>query len=173
MDGDTTRIAAGLQQNVPIAIAPDWSPTGSAGMLQEFGDASRRYRNLNPMATSTPAKLARLSDRIGSLAPGLFADFIVMRGDRSNPYAAVTLATPADMQPLVIGVQAEYGDPEVMETLRPGAVLERIDVCGVPKAPYLRDSAAAARHETFADIRHALNAAWVRSCSQRGPIECN
>jgi 5-methylthioadenosine/S-adenosylhomocysteine deaminase len=176
--GDTTNIAAALQQNVSVAIAPDWSPTGSAGMLQEIGYASRRYRNINAMqmvamATSIPARLARLSDRIGVLAPGLFADFIVMRGDRANPYAAVTQATPADIQLVVIGGQAVYGDPEVMATLRPDTALERIDVCGVPKALYLGDSAAAARHEAFADIQRALNAALARSGTQIGPIECN
>src|SRR5262249_44211337 len=34
--GSTTNIPAALEAKVSVALAPDWSPTGSAGMLQEL-----------------------------------------------------------------------------------------------------------------------------------------
>jgi len=54
--GSTTNIAAARLAKVDIAIAPDWSPSGSAGMLQEMGYAYRHYGvssdELVAMATS-------------------------------------------------------------------------------------------------------------------------
>jgi cytosine/adenosine deaminase-related metal-dependent hydrolase len=72
--GSTANVAAARQAGVDIAIAPDWSPSGSAGMLQEMGYAARRYPSMSSadlvaMATSIPARMARISDQIGSLAP--------------------------------------------------------------------------------------------------------
>ena len=37
--GATTNIAAARSAHVETAIAPDWSPTGSGGMLQELNYA--------------------------------------------------------------------------------------------------------------------------------------
>uniref|UniRef100_UPI0035ADF954 amidohydrolase family protein n=1 Tax=Chitinimonas sp. TaxID=1934313 RepID=UPI0035ADF954 len=176
--GDTTNVAAAAASQVAIAIAPDWSPTGSAGMLQELGYASRRtslFANdkLVQMATSIPAKLARLDDRIGTLAPGKFADLVVVRGDRKRPFDAITRATPADIQLVVIGGRPIYGDAAVMKQLLPNATLESLTVCGAGKAINLANSAAGERHQSFADIQKLLSSALSKAGSSLAPIECN
>ncbi|MES3025725.1 MAG: amidohydrolase family protein [Pseudomonadota bacterium] len=176
--GDSTNIAAALQQNVSVAIAPDWSPTGSAGMLQEIGYAGRRYKNVTPaqliaMGTSVPAKIARLDDRIGALAPGLMADFIVLRGDKAKPHLAAVLATPADVQLVVVGGQPMYGDASVMAELLPGVKLETLTVCGARKSLYLADSAAASPQRSFADIQANLTAVLAKAGAGLAGFECN
>jgi cytosine/adenosine deaminase-related metal-dependent hydrolase len=176
--GDSTNIGAAFSNNVAVAIAPDWSPTGSAGMLQEIGYASRRYRSVTPaqlvaMGTSAPAKMARLDDRIGALAPGLMADFVVIRGDKANPQQAVVQATPADVALVVVGGQPMYGDAAVMAELLPGVKLDPLMVCGSQKAVYLGDSAAVERRESFADIEKLLQASLARQGAALAAFECN
>ncbi|WP_181373197.1 amidohydrolase family protein [Massilia glaciei] len=176
--GESSNIAAALQQNVAVAIAPDWSPTGSAGMLQEIGYAGRRYKNVTPeqliaMGTSAPARMARLDDRIGALAPGLMADFIVLHGDKDKPHLAAVRATPADVQLVVVGGRPMYGDAPVMARLLPGVKLESLVVCGAKKSLYLGDSAAAAPRRSFADIQSKLAAVLAKAGASLAGFECN
>lgn len=176
--GATANIAAAIHESVVVAIAPDWSPTGSAGMLQEIGYAARRYKFFGPdqlisMATSIPAQLARVNDSIGSLLPGKLADIVVIRGDRANPFQAVSLASPADIMLVVVGGQALYGDVGMLSRLLPAASLEPISVCGSKKAIYLGNSDAASRGETFLTIQAILSAALKKAGSDLTAIECD
>ena len=176
--GATSNIAAAQQASVPIAIAPDWSPSGSAGMLQELSYVGRRYKFLTaqqviPMATTIPAKISRLDQYVGSLAPGMLADVVVIRGSGANPYQAVLQATPADILLVVVGGQPLYGDPDLLTQLLPGTSLEPITVCGANKLIYLGQSAAGARGESFADIRNKLDAALEKSGSHLASIDCD
>ncbi len=175
--GATANISAAQQASVQIAIAPDWSPSGSAGMLQEMGYAGRRYRFLTPaqivaMATSIPAKLARLDGQIGSLASGMVADLVVIRGGGNDPFRSVIRATPADVMLAVVGGKPLYGDPDLMGQLLPGKNLEQLTVCGAPKVVDLSESAAGARHLSLSQIQQDLDAALRRAGSMLGPIEC-
>ena len=87
--GDTADVAAAKAAGVTIALAPDWSPTGSVGSLGELNYASMWNQTQTPppftekelvmMATANAAKLVNLSGEIGSLAPGHAADLIVLR----------------------------------------------------------------------------------------------
>jgi hypothetical protein len=137
--GDTTNIAAAAALGVDVAIGPDWSVTGSAGMLQELNYIASRYRNISPrqlvmMATSIPAKIARLGDKIGKLAPGFAADILVIKDHGDAPYETVVSATPADVQLVAVAGLPIYGDPGLMRTLLPGSQLAEITVCGSRKA---------------------------------------
>jgi 5-methylthioadenosine/S-adenosylhomocysteine deaminase len=75
--GATTRIQEAKGSGVTIALAPDWSPTGSAGMLQELryvADWNQRNKvfqdsELIEMTTSIPAEIAGFGDELGTLAP--------------------------------------------------------------------------------------------------------
>ena len=70
-----------------IAIAPDWSPSGSNGMVEELQFASQwngkqAQKIFDPpdfvqIATANAAKLAAASDKIGSLAAGMAAAIVV------------------------------------------------------------------------------------------------
>jgi hypothetical protein len=180
--GSTTNIGAASLAHVPIAIAPDWSPSGSAGMLQEIGYASRRYpaidsEDLIKMATSIPAQIARLDASIGDLSVGKKADFVVLKAKRDskarNPiFDPVAKATPANILLVVVGGEPLYGDPDLMKQLRPGAALDDVQVCGAPKKLYLGESDAPALKEGFDRIQDNLNAALMKAGSKLPEIEC-
>ena len=147
--GQTTDVATARAAGVTVAIAPDWSPSGSSGMLAEIAYADRWQRDpkngiavpftskeLFEMATSIPARLARLDDRIGRLAPGSAADLIVMRRPAANApaYDALVRQTPADLLLVVVGGAAVFGEPALMRRLvTDPSRLEEIRVCGQPR----------------------------------------
>ncbi|MDE1154273.1 MAG: amidohydrolase family protein [Acidobacteriaceae bacterium] len=141
--GDTAAVAAAKNAGVTLALAPDWSPTGSVGTLGELMYASLwngtqspapfTDRELVAMATENPAKLVGLQMELGSLAPGHVADFVLLRRTLPDAYATLTHAAPQDVQLTVVGGAALYGDPKLLEELA-GAPGEPVSVCGVSKA---------------------------------------
>ena len=179
--GSTTNIASARLANVAIAIAPDWSPSGSAGMLQEIGYVSRHYgigsSDLLAMATSTPAKLVRISDYIGALAPDTYADFVVINvkvdPTKPNPLDAVVKATPADVALVVVGGQPVYGDEKLLKELLPHADVDEIKVCGVDKAVDLTHTAAHDKGWSLDKIRFHLKKALEQFGTSLAEIECD
>jgi 5-methylthioadenosine/S-adenosylhomocysteine deaminase len=145
--GDTTNVAAAKAANVTIAIAPDWSPTGSVGLLGELNYASVwnkaqpnsifTDRDLVTMATANPATLVGLQDQIGSLAPNHAADLLIVRdtgkATGKDAYWTLTHATPEDIELVIIGGQATYGNPQLMHQLFKGQD-ETLHICGTEKS---------------------------------------
>jgi hypothetical protein len=180
--GSSTNIASARSAGVDVAIAPDWSPSGSSGMLQEIGYIARHYTtfsasDLIPMATAVPAKLARIADQIGSLEAGKKADFIVLsvRIDpkAKKPLDPVAKATPAEVRLVVVGGEPLYGDASLLAALLPrNARLDHLEVCGADKAVYLGQSAAVARNESFQDIVNTINETLAKSGESIPEIEC-
>src|SRR6266851_1777547 len=143
-------------KRLTIAIAPDWSPSGSTGMLAELAYVARlrhaapfntlSEKDLVEMATVNPAKLAGLDTRIGRIAPGYASDLIVMRKRpwtqsappndeqmRTLAYQALLMQTPADLELVVVGGVPVFGEPALMGKLLSAAELqqtETIVVCG-------------------------------------------
>lgn len=141
--GETTDVRTAKQSGVKIALAPDWSPSGSDGALQELNYAAVWNAGQNPrvftdaelvsMVTVNPAKLARLDDKIGSLKPGYFADLLVVGSQETDPYRALLNARPADIRLVVIGGRPVYGDEDLMQDLSSTAQLEPVSFCGTKK----------------------------------------
>ncbi len=145
--GDTTNVAAAKSANVVIALSPDWSPTGSVGLLSELNYASEwnqaqptsifTDRELVSMATSNPATMVGLQDQIGSLATNHVADLLVIRDTGKvtgkDAYWSLTHATPEDIELVLIGGLATYGDPQLMHQLSKGPD-EPLHICGVEKS---------------------------------------
>jgi len=125
--GNTTDVASAKNSGVVIAIAPDWSPSGSSGMIEELKYAGAWNARQHPkvfadadlvkMATIYPAQLAGLSEKIGSLSRGYFADLLLLRRKGADPYAALLHATPLDIRLIVLGGRPVYGDKDLMEKL--------------------------------------------------------
>jgi len=137
--GATTDVAAALVENVKMALAPDWSPTGSDGMLEELRFAANwnagrakpvfSSKELVRMTTQYPAQLAGLEDQIGSLAPGLYADILVLQSGGQEAYSAIVHAKLSDVAVVIIGGEPVYGNPELMRKLAPKDKLESLTVC--------------------------------------------
>ena len=147
--GKTTDILTAMDAGMTVAIAPDWSPTGSAGMLEELGIAYRYSlgalngaipaSRLVQMATINPARLARLDAQLGSIEPGKLADVVVMRRQGKTAYEALLMGNPGDVLLVTIGGVPVYGDRALMRRLLPNAPLEEIVVCGEAKALHIVD----------------------------------
>jgi 5-methylthioadenosine/S-adenosylhomocysteine deaminase len=130
------------------------------------------------MATSVPAKMARIADYVGALAPNKFADFVVVNAAvdpaKPNPLDPVVKATAADVALVVVGGQPIYGDPALLAQLLPsGTKLDNMTVCGAQKAINLGQSEAGARGWGIAEIKKALNLVLAKGGSSLPDIECD
>jgi hypothetical protein len=143
-------------------------------MLQELNYIAERYKDISPrelvmMATSIPAKLARLGDRIGTLAPGFAADILVIKNHGDAPYETVVSATPADVQLVTVAGIPVYGDPALMRALLPRKQLAEIAVCGSRKALAPVSSLSIGWDGLTAE----LDAELRRYGTNLSPIECH
>ena len=147
--GVTANVASAKASRVTIAIAPDWSPSGSNGMTEELHyayewNARQKVPVFTPsdfvdMATRNPAHLAAAGDKIGTLAAGYAADLAVFprRGD-SAPMALVD-AQPGSIKLVIVGGKPMLGDPALMGSLVPSKNLESLKVCSYHKSLNIRD----------------------------------
>lgn len=141
--GRTTAIRDAKTAGIAIAISPDWSPSGSDGMLQELRYAARWNARQSPRVftdkelveavTSTPARLGGVADKIGTIAPGMRADLLVVRTHGRDAYAALTHARPTDVKLVIIDGRPLYGDRRLVLAVNPAATVERVAVCGAWK----------------------------------------
>jgi 5-methylthioadenosine/S-adenosylhomocysteine deaminase len=145
--GSTADVAAAKAAHVKIAVAPDWSPTGSDGLLAELNYAAAWNDTQKPhpftdqelvaMATAVPADLIGASDRLGALEPGHDADVLVIRpeGDagKHDAYWTLTHATASQVTLVMVGGEPLYGDPDFLEKMESSRPSERLEVCGSNK----------------------------------------
>jgi 5-methylthioadenosine/S-adenosylhomocysteine deaminase len=168
--GSTTNIAAARLAGVAIAIAPDWSPSGSAGMLQELGYAARHYG-------ISSGDLVNMATSIGTLAPGRYADFVALDvkidPTKPNPLDPVVKATPANVALVVVGGEPIYGEEKLLRQLLPNTELEKIKVCGADKVVDLTHTAAKGKGWTLADIKEHLKKAFEAVGTSVAEIECD
>lgn len=178
--GVTTDIRAAKEAGVKIALAPDWSPSGSDGMLEELKYAATWNASQTPpvfndaelaaMATVVPAQLAGVDAKVGALKQGLYADLLLIRKIGANPYQALLHSSPADVRLVMIGGVPIYGDRDLMERLLPGRRLETISVCGKPKGLYVEpEKGVPESQKTFQQIATELESnleSWGVSLAQ-------
>jgi 5-methylthioadenosine/S-adenosylhomocysteine deaminase len=134
--GQTTDIISAKNKKVRIALAPDWAITGSKNMLDELGyaaDWNKKHLNsifsdkdLVEMVTSIPAGIAGISDKVGSIKVGLYADLLVISGDISKPYSSLVQAGTEDVKLVFINGIPIYGRKELMEKLWHKSLLEQL-----------------------------------------------
>jgi 5-methylthioadenosine/S-adenosylhomocysteine deaminase len=180
--GRTANVAA-AKKYVTMAISPDWSPSGSSGMIDELRYAAlwngRQFppvftsQELVRMATSNPAKLARIDDKVGSLAKGLIADYIVVRrGKMTDAYDTLIYASHENMLLVAVGGRPLYGDQTMMKAVNPAARAEPITVCGAVKAVDTSDSDNG-KGTTWADTMKNLRGAFAMfQLPMAGLAEC-
>jgi 5-methylthioadenosine/S-adenosylhomocysteine deaminase len=144
--GVTADVGAAYREGVTLALAPDWSPTGSDNMLDEIKyahDVNRERfdglfsnRQLVEMASSIPARIAYIDDKVGSLAPGMLADFFLVRPPENvasrNPYDALVASDITQVDLVVVGGVPVYGQLRLLEALH--LKTESIQVCSSTRA---------------------------------------
>ena len=183
--GATTDVRSAKAAGVKIALGPDWSPTGSDGMLEELKYAATWNASQSPpvftdaelvsMATSVPAHLAAADQKIGSLVKGMYADLLLIRRNGTDPYQALLHASPADVRLVIVGGKPLYGDPDLMEKLLPAERLEPLTICGAPKKLSIQPQAGIPETEkSLQQISKELESelvAWGTSLSELARCE--
>ena len=161
--GKTTDIPTALANHIPVALAPDWRPSGSSNLLGELKVADRVNREkfggvisdaqLVAMATSVPASIAGLGDKIGTIAPGMYADLLVVRAQPgATAYRSVIDASPADVLLTTISGQALFGDPTIVGGVAQPLSYTQVDACGTPRQLAVVDATLTSGAETLDQI---------------------
>ena len=175
---ETANVADAAAENVTIAIAPDWSPTGSTNMLAELKFANKvndsqfksvfSAKQLVEMATSVPAKVARIDDKVGAVKPGLYADLFLLRGNAATPYDALVNASPDDVTLTLVGGVAVSGQLNYLTALG----ITKTEQTTLCKAQIAINSAAAGG--SLADAKTRLGKALTDNGVALGPmVECD
>jgi 5-methylthioadenosine/S-adenosylhomocysteine deaminase len=142
--GRTTDVGAALDAGVLVALAPDWTPTGSPNLLVEMRyarEVSRAAlgnrltsRDLFEMATARAAQ-AIARPQVGALVEGRYADVMVIPDRGCDAYDSILDAPVADVRLVVIGGRPMYGDAALIDAL-PAAARARCEplrACGQEK----------------------------------------
>jgi 5-methylthioadenosine/S-adenosylhomocysteine deaminase len=176
----TTDVAAAKAANVTIAIAPDWSPSGSNNLLEELryihsakSPAPKIFsdKELVQMVTTNPAKLAGASDRIGSLTQGMAADIAVLPKRGNSPLLSLLDAEPGAIRLAIVGGRPILGDPAIMQELLPGRKLDSLVVCKKEKSLNI---AGDVDGRTWAEItKHLQEELGVEKLSLAELQDCN
>lgn len=148
--GDTTNVPAALDAGVSVSLAPDWTPSGSVSLLQEMRAARQHSceawggrlsnEDLVKMVTSIPASALALDEYVGTLAPGMVADVLVIADRGGDPYATLVDATMDDVRMVFVDGVPHYGDASLMAST-PRMMCESLDMCGVEKFLCVPDNA--------------------------------
>jgi 5-methylthioadenosine/S-adenosylhomocysteine deaminase len=170
--GATTNIPAALDAGLLVALAPDWSMGGSQNLLDElrfadswdnqnFGD-QLAARDLVLMTTKNAATVLALEGKLGSIAPGMMADLVVVSRSASDPYASIVAATPADVRLTMVGGAILYGDAQLSAAAPQSPGCEPFDACGTAKFLCVATTSTTDKlDESYAQIHAALDAAMT------------
>jgi len=144
--GKTANVAAAFREGVTISLAPDWAPSGSANMFDEIKYASIvsgdqldglfSARQLVEMASSVPARVAHIDDKVGRIAPGMLADFFLVHNEGTalpaNPFTAFVGGKLTNIELVVVNGVPLYGDAALLKQLK--VKTEAISICGADRA---------------------------------------
>lgn len=166
--GKTADIAAALEEGVTVALAPDWSVTGSDNLLEELkiawtfsldklgGEVSPR--DLFKMVTTSAAEVAGVDAFLGRIAPRYAADLFLAPRLDDNPYVSLLKTYPRHIHLVFVDGVPVYGDVDALVQLVPEGTADTIQVDGVSKAVVmvgdLRTTPRA--HERFEDVVRIL-----------------
>jgi imidazolonepropionase-like amidohydrolase len=128
--GMTTPVTLLAQEGVNVALATSWRPTGSMSLYRELEcalDLNETYfddffsaRDLLGMVTWSAARAAGLEHVLGHLAPGYWADLVIVDGSPLTDYEAAIQGHPADVALVLRGGLPLYGDGGVLDALDAG-----------------------------------------------------
>jgi 5-methylthioadenosine/S-adenosylhomocysteine deaminase len=137
----TTDVVSAFREGVSIALAPDWAPSGGKNMLAEIQYAAKLNKTslngffsnqqLFEMATSIPARIAHIDDKVGTIQPGLFADIFLLHGDATQPFDSLVQSKPQDVSLVVVNGVPIYGDATLMSKFN--VTTEPVPFCGETK----------------------------------------
>jgi imidazolonepropionase-like amidohydrolase len=173
--GMTADIPAALAAGVNVALAPDWTESGSLNILAELKVAeqfniSAWHGSITPQQmvefiTRNAAQALGIQAWAGQIGPGYQADLMVIPGDPSSPYTALLEADPANVQLTIVNGRPLYGDPDLMRQFPFLKDMEQSIVGGVDKqlAIQVPSHAIPEADKSFSEITAELQAAYQAS----------
>ncbi len=122
------------------------------------------------MASSVPARVAYINDKVGTLAPGMLADFFLVHPvegttELNDPASAVLAQGIQSVDLVVIAGIPTYGDPTMLKSLN--LATEPLNICGTQKAL----NAAALPNGSFAEVEARLTIKMKAIGSELGPLD--
>lgn len=145
--GETADIEEALKAKVTVALAPDWTITGSDNVLEEMKVAAQfskdqlggriTAKQLFQMVTTDAAKVSGVSEQLGRIAVGCAGDMFIAPKLDSDPFESLLLTTPKDIQLVFVDGAPVYGDNKMLRDVLPNASLDELEVEGAKKAIYL------------------------------------
>jgi 5-methylthioadenosine/S-adenosylhomocysteine deaminase len=191
----TANVYEALAEGVTVSLGTDWSPSGSANLLEELKVADITLRDgslLGPgrdlvprlrsdkaldrelvaMVTRNPARTLRWQSRVGSMTKGKLADLVMITTPRrGSVYRRLIDATDQDVHLTMVGGDPLAGDPAVMRRLK-GSDFEAVTSArlGFTKAIDVTQRGVPKGDESFAAIQAALRAALEQEAIQLSPI---
>jgi len=137
----TTDVVAAFREGVSIALAPDWAPSGGKNMLAEIQYAANfnkttlggffSNQQLFEMATSIPARIAHIDDKVGTIQQGLYADLFLLHGDATHPFDSLVQSKSQDVSLVLVNGVPIYGDASLMSKFN--IKTEPVPFCGETK----------------------------------------
>jgi 5-methylthioadenosine/S-adenosylhomocysteine deaminase len=142
--GATANIPAALAAGVSVSLGSDWAPSGSANLLAELKIADKINKNvwgskitdqqLFQMVTINGAKAFGMTNELGTIEVGQWADLLVVAKNEADPYRNLIDSRPQDVELVTISGDALFGATDMMDTLGKKGDYEMIDACGVQRA---------------------------------------
>ena len=142
--GETIDLEAALAQRVRIALATDWSPSGSFNVREEVRCAIEVATKagvelpdqaLWRMATENAAYSLGLERDIGAIRAGQRADLVMVSSNDENPYRTILTATDEDSLATWIGGRIVLRSPTIAAMFPAGNCMAVAglspQVCGV------------------------------------------
>jgi cytosine/adenosine deaminase-related metal-dependent hydrolase len=168
--GRTADVLTAMEEGVTVALAPDWTVTGSDNLLEEMKVAWEysqqslegriTARDLFAMATVNAAKVAGVDGFLGRLEPRHGADLFLAQKLDDDPFASLLKTHPRHVELVFVDGRPLYGDATRLQALVPEGTADVIEVDGAEKAIVMvGDLAKAPRaDEHYSDVREVLEA---------------
>jgi len=124
--GQTADVKHAKAAKIPIALGPDWSPSGSKNLLGELkvarlvdslDGASLSDYDLIALATRNPAKILRWDKSLGTIESGKRADLLIVTGDTGDPHAHLFSCGEHEVELVVVNGVPRYGASRLMRKL--------------------------------------------------------
>lgn len=168
--GAATAIEPALRLGVSVVISPDWTWSGSMGPAHEMActldyletrDRSFVEENVDDVTlwewtTSEAARVLGVDGVLGTLEEGFYADIAVFRY-QEEPYRAVVEAGGDDVLLTVVGGEALYGTPEIMEILAENPDwCETVTACAEERTLCVRSAESGDDAQTYEELESTL-----------------
>ena len=173
--GSTANIPGALAAGVNVALAPDWTESGSPNILEEMKEADRLNQEewggvITPLqfaefVTCNAAKAVGNQRFLGQITPGYRANLMVIPGSIKKPYRTLLRAEPADVKLAVVDGVPRYGSLDVLAKFSFLNEIETVLVGGVEKglAIQVESHSIPGSDKPFLDILSELEEAYAAS----------